>query len=267
MKSSLILLAITLLVASPLHAKTLVVSDIDDTIKLTDVLNTNTQIVRNALFSKTAFSGMSALYRELDKKGAVIKYVSGSPTYIRPILNKFMAHNQFPQPQNMVLREKGAVQYSHKLNSIKKLIEVERPDEIILIGDDGEKDPEIYDIISKQFPRKVSGIYIRAIQNASLPSNGLMRNFFSAVEIAGVENIKGNLSSQSVSRVANSFINQDSGAALAIKNRYCPINGRNELEEIKQQVRVQSTIDEIERTQEKIIKTCRNRISSLNDLE
>jgi phosphatidate phosphatase APP1 len=256
MKSALLVLATTLLLSGPSYAKTLVVSDIDDTIKLTDVLNTNTEIVINALFSKKAFSGMSALYREFDKNKASIHYVSGSPTVIKNIIGKFMGFNVFPQAQNLNLRANKVESYDHKIASISRLIETENPDEIILIGDDGEKDPEIYDAISKKYPRKVSGIYIRAIQNRALPANGLMRNFFSSVEIAGVEHVKGNLSASAVSSVVKSFIAQDNGSELVIKKRYCPADGRLELDEIRQQVKEQSTVDEMEKAQAKIIKTC-----------
>lgn len=258
MKPAFLLFGLTLLFANPLHAKTLIVSDIDDTIKLTDVLNSNLEIVRNGLFSKKAFSGMSTLYRELGSS-AEIYYVSGSPEVIKPVLTNFMSENKFPQGRNLLLRPMKVESFDHKIASITKLIEAKQPDEVILIGDDGEKDPEIYDQISKHYPSKVTGIYIRAIQNRILPVNPLMRNFFSSVEIAGVEHIKGKIGVASVSKVVKSFIKQDNESEIAIKNRYCPKEGRIELEEIKQKVNMQLTADEIELTQEKIIKTCSKR--------
>lgn len=256
MKASLVVLAAYLLTTSALQAKTLIVSDVDDTIKLTDVLNSKKQIVKNALFSKKAFSGMSQLYRELDKKEASIHYVSGSPGIIRKVIHNFLDCNEFPQNDQIILKTKKVETYHYKVDAIKKLIAKHNPDEIILIGDDTEVDPEVYDTISKLNPLKVSGIYIRAVQNRALPSNGLTRNFFSAVEIAGVEHVKGNLDEKSLSRVAESFINQDHKSELAIVKRYCPADGRAELEELKQQVSSQQSIDDLEKTQAKIIKSC-----------
>jgi len=84
-----------------------------------------------------------------------------------------------------------------------------------------------------------------------------MRNFFSAVEIAGVENIRGTLNDESVGRIAKSFINQDNKSKLAINKRYCPGEGRSEIEELKQQVSSQSVIEQLEMTQAKIIRTCK----------
>ena len=257
MKGIFFTAGLLLLASTPLYSKTLIVSDVDDTVKMTDVLNKKTEIVRNALFSKKAFSGMSALYRELDNKETIIHYVSGSPKIIKSLICNFMDHNEFPQGKNLTLKTKNIETYEYKVEAIKELIEHTKPDEIILIGDDTEKDPEVYDTISKLYPRKVSGIYIRAIQNRALPSNGLDRNFFSAVEIAGLEHLKGRLSADSISKVAASFIKQEHGSGLAIKHRYCPRDGRNELEEIKQQVSDQKTIDDLEKTQEKIINSCK----------
>lgn len=257
MKGSILFLAATLmLTAHTGFAKTLIVSDIDDTVKLTDVLNSKPEIIRNALLSKKAFSGMSTLYRELDKKDTIIHYVSGSPQIIKSIINNFLEYNQFPQETNVTLKRKSIETYEYKVEAIKHLIANHNPDEIILIGDDTEKDPEVYDTISKLNPRKVSGIYIRAIRNRAIPDNGLSRNFFSAVEIAGFEHLKGKLNTTAVTKVTDSFIRQDNKSELAIKNRYCPSQGRTELEEIKQQVRDQKTIEDMERTQTKIIKTC-----------
>ncbi len=256
MKLSFVVLA-TIMLCQPLMAKTLIISDIDDTIKLTDVLNKKTEIVRNALFSKKAFSGMSQLYKELNKKETDIHYVSGSPNLIRKVINNFLEDNNFPQNRNIVLKTKKVHTYEYKVEAIKDLIKELNPDEIILIGDDTEVDPEVYDTISKLNPLKVSGIYIRAVQNRELPSNGLMRSFFSAVEIAGVEHIRGTLNEESVGRVAKSFVNQDNKSELAIKKRYCPAEGRSEIEELKQQVSSLSVIEQLENSQAKIIKTCK----------
>ena len=255
MKAMFFLLATTLIFSNS-YAKTLIISDIDDTIKLTDVLNSKPEIVRNALLSKKAFSGMGQLYKELGTKETSIHYVSGSPTIIRSIVNKFLQYNEFPQEQNLVLKRGSIHTFEYKVEAIKNIISIEQPDEIILIGDDTEVDPEVYDTISKLNPLKVSGIYIRAIQNRALPDNGLTRNFFAAVEIAGVEHLKGNLTTAAVSKITKSFIDQDKKSQLAIKKRYCPKDGRLEIEELKQRVSDQSIIDDLEKTQEKIIKTC-----------
>lgn len=256
MKTLIFVLA-SLLTYNSLYAKTLIVTDVDDTVKVTDVLS-KTNAVYNALFSKAAFAGMSELYRQLDTKENIFYYVSGSPQIIESKVSSFLEFNNFPQNTNLILKSGlSAPTYEYKVAAITQLIQKLNPDKVILIGDDTEFDPEIYERISKDFPTKVESVYIRAIQDRALPKLDGIRNFFSAVEIAVLELNKGNLSSASLSKVAASFVQKSNGAKFYIKGRYCPSEGRVQIEELKQSAREQSVINALELTQETIITTCK----------
>ena len=127
-------------------ARTLIVSDVDDTIKMTGILNGNTTIAWNGLIRTKGFSGMSELYKELEIDDTVIFYVSGSPKIIKSRVSEFLEENEFPQQPNLMLKDwitEDTVHY--KTESIKTLIGRYNPDKVILIGDDTEHDPEIYD--------------------------------------------------------------------------------------------------------------------------
>lgn len=239
------------------YAKTLVVTDVDDTVKVTDVLNTKNTIY-NALFSKAAFSGMAELYRQMDTKENTFYYISGSPTFIEERVSSFLDFNNFPQRSNLVLKKGlNSPTYDYKVAAITKIVQEMNPDKIILIGDDTEHDPEIYETINNKFPNKVESIYIRAVQDRQLPKLANIRNFFSAVEVAGLEMQKGNLSSESLKKVVNSFVQKENGSKIVIKNRYCPSEGRLLIEELKQVARDQQVITAYEVTQNKIISTCK----------
>lgn len=256
MKTLFFSLAI-LLSFNTLSAKTLIVTDVDDTVKVTDVLNKKNTIY-NALFSKAAFSGMSELYRQLNTKENTFYYISGSPTFIEERVSSFLEFNDFPQRTNLILK-KGlrTPTYDYKVTAITKLIQETNPDKVILIGDDTEFDPEVYETISKNFPSKVESIYIRAIQDRVLPKLNNIRSFFSAVEIAGLEMQRGNLKSNSLVRVATSFVLTENKSKIVITGRYCPAQGRDTIEELKQSVKDQSSINALEFTQKKIISTCK----------
>jgi len=256
MKTFILLLAL-LLSFNTLYAKTLIVSDVDDTVKVTDVLNKK-NAVYNALFSKAAFAGMSELYRALDTAENTFYYISGSPKLIESKVSSFLEFNKFPQNENLILKQGlNTPTFEYKVAAITQIIQQTKPDKVILIGDDTEFDPEIYEAISKSFPSKVESIYIRAIQDRELPKLASIRNFFSAVEIAGLELIKGNLNSTSLTKVAASFVQKDNGAKIVIDGRYCPPEGRSQIEELKQLLQKQTAITALEVTQEKIISTCK----------
>lgn len=254
----LLLVIIIVFSINTLYAKTLIVSDVDDTVKVTDVLN-KANAVYNALFSKAEFSGMSALYRELNSSESLFYYVSGSPTFLENKITTFLEFNKFPQKENLVLKKgMNTSTYDYKLAAITKIINIENPDKVILIGDDTEYDPEVYETVSKNFPGKVESIYIRAIRDRELPKLEIMKNFFSAAEIAGFEILKGGLGSISLMKVATSFIRKDNESRIFITDRYCPADGRVQIEELKQSVRRQIDIATLELVQQKIISECAN---------
>ena len=250
-----LILAFVFLLSSQVFARTLIVVDIDDTIKVTNVLS-KPDIYINALLSKKAFSGMSELLQEMNISETSIVYLSGSPSFLAGRIDAFLSFNQFPQPENVILREDLSIKtYDYKLDKINKLLARNVFDKVILVGDDTEYDPEVYNEISKKF--KIDSIYIHAILDRSLPDNEIMKNYFSSVEIAGFEMLKSNLkNANSLTKIVNAFVNQKNSSLVVIPGRYCPNQGRVELDELKQKVSAQSSIELFEKAQEKIISTC-----------
>jgi phosphatidate phosphatase APP1 len=236
--------------------KTLVISDVDDTVKVTNVLNKPMKIF-NSLFSKKAFSGMPELYQELFAEETAVYYLSASPDYIMKTIRKFLDKNNFPQIHQIILKKSKVDTFTYKRDAIRNLLKRVKPTRVILIGDDTQVDPEVYNLIADEHPGIIDAIYIRSVKNRKLPTNPLMQSFFSPVEIAGFEYLKNNLSAKSLKIVANGFLDQDNNSKLFIKKRYCPEEGRVELEEIKQRLTEATLISLVEKSQKKIEKACR----------
>lgn len=252
---NLFLASALLLSAQQVSAKTLIVSDVDDTIKMTDVLGSKTQIVISGLIKEKAFAGMSELYNKMNNADTDIYYVSGSPSYIKFRIVDFLEENNFPQKNNILLKNRIKDDtYAFKVGAIKELIKKLNPDKIILIGDDTEHDPHVYETISNENPGLVEGIYIRSIQNNQ--SETFLKTFISPVEIAGYESLAGRLEEKELAGISAGFINQTYKSGIALKKRYCPKTGRESLEELKNKLSADSTAV-LENTQQKIIKSCK----------
>ena len=138
-------------------AKTLLVSDIDDTIKVSHVLSTVGKVSRAADVT-TPFLGMAALYQLVvneDPQNTKVVYLSNAPDEIVgvPALKishqTFLVRNHFPAG-DLLLRD-GLFEIDHKLKALRTLIENEKPDLLILIGDNGERDTIIYDQVSREY--------------------------------------------------------------------------------------------------------------------
>lgn len=126
-----------------------VISDIDDTIKITDILDGKDAILQNTFF-RTAreVPYMSEVFRNWVSEGAHIHYVSNSPWQVYPALSKFIVNQKFPQgsmhlravsTQDLIIGKPG----KHKLDIIPKIIRDFPHRKFILVGDSGEIDAEM----------------------------------------------------------------------------------------------------------------------------
>ena len=154
-----------------------VISDIDDTVKITEVTD------RKSLLSNTfykpflAVEGMAQFYQSLDNHSVPIHYVSSSPWQLYQPLDSFLRASGFPK-STLSLK---TIRFKDKslLNLLKKGTET-KPKQIIpilesfpdrkfiLIGDSGEQDPEVYADIAEKYPNQIVAIFIRKILRSNL---------------------------------------------------------------------------------------------------
>lgn len=145
------LFSVTTWAASP---EILVVSDIDDTLKISHVLSSWDSFM-NAGRYKNHFRGMSEILVKLEKDQgthAKFAYVSNAPkSLMEGSHRKFIALNGFPLGA-LYVRDK-LDENQHKLVTIQKLIDENKPEYVVLIGDNGENDPKFYEAIVKKNPK------------------------------------------------------------------------------------------------------------------
>ena len=149
-----------------------VVSDIDDTIKVTNVRDRRA-LVRNT-FEKPyeAVPGMADLYRALAARGAAFHYLSTGPWQLYPPIREFIDAKKFPlgtfhmRDFSLTHSEFFSLFESPdkwKPTQIEPLIERFPKRRFILIGDSGEKDPETYGALARKYPEQVAGSFIRNV--------------------------------------------------------------------------------------------------------
>lgn len=149
-----------------------VVSDIDDTIKDSRVLDTKETLRRTFLEEFEAVEGMAAVYNKWRKQGAAFHYVSSSPWQLYSLLALFFEKETFP-PGSFhlkLVRLKDSTLFNlfksslkTKVPVIEELITYYPGHQFILVGDSGEHDPEVYGVIGRKFPANVRHIFIRDV--------------------------------------------------------------------------------------------------------
>lgn len=146
-------------------APLLVVSDFDDTVAVTNVTSP-VKLVSSALLkdsdTQEVVPGMAAFYGCLRQPSApAFALVSGSPIQYLPRIRTFLSRHGFPAGFGLYLRDLGPSTLSgYKQPAIRRLLQ-QFSQPVVLVGDSGEKDPEVYAQIRDEFPGRVKAIYIR----------------------------------------------------------------------------------------------------------
>jgi phosphatidate phosphatase APP1 len=208
------------------HEKSMgVVSDIDDTIQVSNVTQ-KSQMVKTFLlknpYSQQAVPGMAEFLTALDQHadGEIdgdVNYVSGSPLNIAPRLETFLTLHGFPQGpldlKYLGLSSKSdspTEQLNYKLGKIRTLFETYPNRNFVLVGDSGEKDPEVYRQIALEFPGRVQAIYIHNV-TCSDPHSQRFQGMvtFDSADQAGADALaRGLISAQQEATIQNAV--QDS---------------------------------------------------------
>lgn len=162
---------------APTDAQYVVISDLDDTIMRTNVLNVfrmlyNT-LLRNA-YTRLPFEGVAAFYRALQvgTRATVnpIFYVSSSPWNLYDVIMDFFEIRGIPQGP-LYLRNIGIDRRSflakghmaHKVEYIERLMGIYKHLPFVLIGDSGQKDARVYRELVRRHPDRIPVIYIRDV--------------------------------------------------------------------------------------------------------
>jgi phosphatidate phosphatase APP1 len=153
------------LVPSP-RARFGVISDIDDTVVLSNVRNKLKMVLALALSNartRKPFNGVAAFYRALHAGRNPLFYVSKSPWNLYAPLVEFFRVQGLP-PGPLLLRDFGwRMRSNHKTEAIEGILRTYPRLPFVLIGDSGEEDPEIYSDIVHRFPRRIRVVYIRSV--------------------------------------------------------------------------------------------------------
>ncbi len=189
-----------LIVFNVYAGQTVLISDIDDTIKITAVKNP--RIIGFAARDEE-FAGLSALYSyflchlgpidclDTGGRGVIDKnviYVTGQPGKLHKLGDKFLRKNKYPNSQNILWKDAKESTLDFKKNIIEKYISSHSPDnKYILIGDNGEYDPLVYQYIHGKFSTQIIATFIHMLYQPSGVKHLLLENqvaYLTSVDLA-----------------------------------------------------------------------------------
>lgn len=156
-----------------------VISDIDDTIKITHVLNKLEILKHTFALPAMPVPGMPEFYHNFLQptlNNPVWFYLSASPYNLYPVLSRFLDDFGFPKGTT-ILRDMSWQEIEafiitsltvgtekYKLDRISKIHEWFPRRKMVLIGDSTQKDPEVYGETARRWSGWVGAIYIRIVK-------------------------------------------------------------------------------------------------------
>ena len=153
------------------------VSDVDDTVMVTHLprpLIAAWNVLVRDENAREPVPGMAALYRRLvaAEPGAPVVYLSTGAWNAAPAIGRFLHRHRFP-PGTMLLTDWGPTNTgwfrsgpAHKVAQLRRLF-AEFPDvRWVLVGDDGQRDPEVYAGAAHHLPDHVRAIALRELTPA-----------------------------------------------------------------------------------------------------
>ncbi|CAI4218065.1 unnamed protein product [Parascedosporium putredinis] len=166
-----------------------VISDIDDTIKRSNISAGAREIFRNTFIRDLpglTVDGVREWYNKMHAMGVGIHYCSNSPWQLFPVLATFFKISGLP-PGSMHLKAyNGMLQGIFEPVAERKKPTLERiladfPErKFILVGDSGEADLEVYTELAVAHPGRVLAIFIRDVTTPDHP------DFFDSSIAAGI---------------------------------------------------------------------------------
>ncbi len=163
-----------------------VISDIDDTVKISEVGNRRALLENTFLKPFQAVPRMASLDARLAARGAAFHYVSNSPWQLFDDLHAFLRAEGFPEGTFHLRPFRWRVSKfldlfaspeTSKRRAIEPILNAFPRRRFVLMGDSGEKDPEIYGALAREYPARIARILIRNVNGERPDSTRLQKAF------------------------------------------------------------------------------------------
>jgi phosphatidate phosphatase APP1 len=205
-----------------------IISDIDDTVVetgATDFLKNWRRVLIDRPRDRLAVPGASTLYKMIARDHVApvrpFFYVSSSPWNLYGFITEFMELNNIPHGP-MFLKDYGIDDNQlidkghdeHKLAAIETVLAFYPGFRFLLIGDNGQRDVEIYSQVVRDFGSRVGAVFIRDVSGTC--REGAKAELLAGIEAAGIPTFCGSGFDEAVAVVKALDLDRPLEAAKAI---------------------------------------------------
>lgn len=139
-----------------------IVSDLDDTIKITEGGGDATDILDDDVYT-----GMPEFFKGAKSYSNALHILSASPNIMRKNIVSTLKKREVEYKELILRKNLFKKKFKYKVEAIQEILS-STSDDLILIGDDLGKDPEVYAEIMKQYPNRILAAYIHVVEGRQL---------------------------------------------------------------------------------------------------
>lgn len=195
-----------------------IVSDLDDTIKIT---NSGDDIdgAINAALKSDVFTGITEFFMGTKQYSNELHVLSASPGFLRGKIQSTLKKRKI-EYTSIILKDftAGESKFDYKVKAIKRIME-KNSDDFILIGDDVGQDPEAYAEIKRLYPNRILAIYIHVINNRKIPAG---TKYWTTFDLMLREFVAGRMRPAWVEKAADVILAEDDQEKVIPGFAHCP---------------------------------------------
>lgn len=154
------------------------ISDIDDTVKKSNISSGAREIFRNTFIRELrdlTVEGVQEWYTDMHKQGVMFHYCSNSPWQLFPVLASFFKLGGLPPGSLHLKQYSGMLQgifepvAERKKGTLTRLLHDFPDRKFLLVGDSGEADLEVYTDLAIANPGRILAVFIRDVTTTERP--------------------------------------------------------------------------------------------------
>lgn len=204
---------ISLFLSFQLAASVLVISDLDDTIKITEAGGPEDFI------GDKVYTGMPEFLREVKEYAPRLFILSASPSLLRKKIERTLRKRGIGYEELILRKNIFEDKFSYKVRKIKKILDSSSED-VLLIGDDLGKDPEVFLEIQRLYPARVLGSYIHVVNKRKIPIGSV--TYWTSFDLALREFSSYRLTVDSVERIFERLVMETDLELIFPRKADCP---------------------------------------------
>jgi hypothetical protein len=209
-----VLLIFSLIFALSSQAAITIVSDLDDTIKITEARGVPTDFLRGMVYT-----GMPEFFQSAAEYSDSLFVISASPSILSHKVKETLKKKGIVFNGVILRSNLTEDKFTYKVREIKRLMNASS-DDFLFFGDDLGKDPEVYAEMKRLYPNRVLGIYIHVVKGRPFTNEAVP--YWTSLDLFLREFEASRMSSESVELILTKLLKEKDLDFIFPKRAQCP---------------------------------------------